>query len=69
MKLTESTRPTSCSARSSTPRPSTCSLPYKVARAELSFELAMSDAYTLRDDDGRPRSPDAMTSSWNRRLE
>ncbi|WP_460802712.1 tyrosine-type recombinase/integrase [Microbacterium sp. GXF6406] len=41
---------------------------YKVARAELSFELARADAYIFGDDDGRLRSPDAMTSRWDRRL-
>lgn len=41
---------------------------YKVARAELSFELAKADAYIFGDDDGQPRSPDAMTSRWDRRL-
>lgn len=41
---------------------------YKVARAELSFELARADAYIFGDDDGQPRSPDAMTSRWDRRL-
>lgn len=41
---------------------------YKVARAELSFELAKADAYVFGDDDGALRSPDAMTSRWDRRL-
>lgn len=41
---------------------------YKVARAELSFELAKADAYVFSDDDGRLRSPDAVTSRWDRRL-
>lgn len=41
---------------------------YKVARAELSFELAKADAYVFADDDGKLRSPDAMTSRWDRRL-
>ncbi|KXZ61421.1 Tyrosine recombinase XerC [Microbacterium laevaniformans] len=41
---------------------------YKVARAELSFELAKADAFVFSDDDGRLRSPDAMTSRWDRRL-
>ena len=41
---------------------------YKVARAELSFELARADAYIFGDDQGQPRSPDAMTSRWDRRL-
>jgi integrase len=41
---------------------------YKVARAELSFELAKADAYVFGDDDGKLRSPDAMTSRWDRRL-
>lgn len=41
---------------------------YKVARAELSFGLAKTDAYIFGDDDGQPRSPDAMTSRWDRRL-
>ena len=41
---------------------------YKVARAEVSFELAKADAYVFGDDDGKLRSPDAMTSRWDRRL-
>ena len=41
---------------------------YKVARAELSFELARADAYIFGDDQRQPRSPDAMTSRWDRRL-
>ncbi|HEY0246626.1 MAG TPA: site-specific integrase [Gryllotalpicola sp.] len=41
---------------------------YKIARAELSFELVKADAYIFGDDDGHPRSPDAMTSRWDRRL-
>lgn len=41
---------------------------YKVARAELSFTLAKADAYVFGDDDGKLRSPDAMTSRWDRRL-
>lgn len=41
---------------------------YKVARAELSFELGKADAYVFGDDDGKLRSPDAMTSRWDRRL-
>jgi integrase len=41
---------------------------YKVARAEVSFELAKADAYIFGDDDGKLRSPDAMTSRWDRRL-
>lgn len=41
---------------------------YKVARAELSFELAKADAYVFAHDDGKLRSPDAMTSRWDRRL-
>ena len=41
---------------------------YKVARAELSFELAKADAYVFGDDDGKLRSPDAMTSRWDRRI-
>lgn len=41
---------------------------YKVARAELSFELARADAHIFGDDQGQPRSPDAMTSRWDRRL-
>ncbi|MFV0405255.1 MAG: tyrosine-type recombinase/integrase [Propioniciclava sp.] len=41
---------------------------YKVVRAELSFELARADAYIFGDDQGQPRSPDAMTSRWDRRL-
>lgn len=40
---------------------------YKVARAEVSFELAKADAYVF-DDDGKLRSPDAMTSRWDRRM-
>lgn len=39
---------------------------YKVARAELSFTLAKADAYVFGDDDGKLRSPDAMTSRWDR---
>lgn len=41
---------------------------YKVARAELSFTLAKADAYVFGDDDGLLRSPDAMTSRWDRRM-
>ena len=41
---------------------------YKVARAELAFELAKADAYIFGDDDGKLRSPDAMTSRWDRRM-
>ena len=42
---------------------------YKVVRAELSFELVRADAYIFgSDSDGQPRSPDAMTSRWDRRL-
>ena len=41
---------------------------YKVTRAEVSFELARADAYIFGDDDGKLRSPDAMTSRWDRRL-
>lgn len=41
---------------------------YKVARAEVSFELAKADAYVFGDDDGKLRSPDAMTSRWDRRM-
>lgn len=41
---------------------------HKVTRAEVSFELARADAYIFGDDDGQPRSPDAMTSRWDRRL-
>ncbi|MFT4052430.1 MAG: tyrosine-type recombinase/integrase [Microbacterium sp.] len=41
---------------------------YKVTRAEVSFELARADAYIFGGDDGQPRSPDAMTSRWDRRL-
>lgn len=41
---------------------------YKVARAELSFTLAKADAYIFGDDDGKLRSPDAMTSRWDRRM-
>lgn len=41
---------------------------YKVTRAEVSFELAKADAYVFGDDDGKLRSPDAMTSRWDRRL-
>lgn len=32
---------------------------YKVARAELSFDLAKADAFVFADDDGKLRSPDA----------
>lgn len=41
---------------------------YKVARAEVSFDLAKADAYVFGDDEGRLRSPDAMTSRWDRRM-
>ena len=41
---------------------------YKVARAEVSFELGKADAYVFGDDNGDIRSPDAMTSRWDRRL-
>ena len=41
---------------------------YKVTRAAVSFELAKADAYVFGDDDGKLRSPDAMTSRWDRRL-
>lgn len=40
----------------------------KVARAELSFELGKADAYVFGGDDGKPHSPDAITSRWDRRL-
>lgn len=42
---------------------------YKVARAELSFDLAKADAYVFGDDNSKLRSPDAMTSRWSRRLD
>ena len=42
---------------------------YKVARAELSFDLAKADAFVFADDEGNLRSPDAMTSRWARRLD
>ncbi|MFT3945172.1 MAG: tyrosine-type recombinase/integrase [Ancrocorticia sp.] len=41
---------------------------YKVAHAELSFELAKADPYVFGDDEGKLRSLDAMTSRWDRRL-
>lgn len=41
---------------------------YKVARAEVSFDLARADAFMFGDDEGKLRSPDAMTSRWDRRL-
>lgn len=41
---------------------------YKVARAELSFELAKADAYVFGDDEGKLRSPEAMTSRWDHRM-
>jgi integrase len=41
---------------------------YKVTRAELSFDLAKADAFVFADDEGNLRSPDAMTSRWDRRL-
>ena len=41
---------------------------YKTVRAEISFTLAKADAYVFGDDDGLLRSPDAMTSRWDRRL-
>lgn len=41
---------------------------YKTARAEVSFTLAKADAYVFGDDEGKLRSPDAMTSRWDRRL-
>lgn len=34
----------------------------------MSFELAKADAYVFGDDDGKLRSPDAITSRWDRRL-
>lgn len=40
---------------------------YTVARAEPSFELATADAYVFGDNEGKLRSPDAMTSRWDRR--
>jgi len=41
---------------------------HKVARAGLSFELGKADAYVFGDDDGKLRSPDGITSRWDRRL-
>ena len=41
---------------------------YKTARAEVSFTLVKADAYVFGDDEGKLRSPDAMTSRWDRRL-
>jgi integrase len=41
---------------------------YKVERAKLAFDLAKADAYVFSDDNGKLRSPDAMTSRWDRRL-
>ncbi len=41
---------------------------YKVGRAEVSFELAKADAFVFGDDEGKLRSPDAMTSRWARRI-
>lgn len=41
---------------------------HKQTRARLAFELARADAYVFGDDEGRLRSPDAMTSRWSRRL-
>ena len=41
---------------------------YKVACADLSFDLAKADAFVFADDDGKLRSPDAMTVRWDRRL-
>lgn len=41
---------------------------YKVARAELSFELAKADAFVFADDEGSLRSPDAITGRWDRRI-
>lgn len=41
---------------------------YKVVRAEVSFDLAKADAYVFGDDEGKLRSPDAMTSRWARRI-
>ncbi len=41
---------------------------YKVARAEVSFELAKADAYMFGHDEGKRRSHDAMTSRWDRRM-
>lgn len=41
---------------------------HKLTRAELSFTLARADAYIFGDDDGNLRSPDAMTSLWDRRM-
>ena len=41
---------------------------YKVARAELSFDLAKADAFIFGNDDGNLRSPYAITDRWSRRL-
>ncbi|WP_109507121.1 tyrosine-type recombinase/integrase [Nocardioides speluncae] len=41
---------------------------HKKVRAEISFELAKADAFVFGDDSGLQRSPDAMTSRWDRRL-
>lgn len=41
---------------------------HKFARAEVSFKLAGADAYVFGDDEGKLRSPDAMTSRWDRRM-
>ncbi|MBS1908058.1 MAG: tyrosine-type recombinase/integrase [Actinobacteria bacterium] len=40
----------------------------RVCRTEVSFELAKADASVFGDDDGKLRSPDAMTRRWDRRL-
>lgn len=42
---------------------------YKVKRAELQFQLARADAYIFGDDDGKLRSPDAITARWSRRMD
>lgn len=45
---------------------------HKAARAtvtfEFEFEFGKADAYVFGDDEGKIRSPDAMTSRWDRRM-
>lgn len=41
---------------------------HKAARATVTFEFGKADAYVFGDDEGKLRSPDAMTSRWDRRL-
>lgn len=41
---------------------------HKRIRARLAFDLARAEAYVFGDDEGRMRSPDAITDRWTRRL-